>query len=180
MPEDSIDIGMAALTIAKVVYPDLDIKAYSAKIDEMVEKVRILTHGSTDPDYRVRVLNTYLYKMQGFKYDPSEIDVETEKSKNLEDQFLNGILDTKMGNCVTMPMLYIAVAQRLGYPVYAVVAPDHYFVRYIDPHLKRQNIEATAGGYVSDGEYIYTLHVSKKGLESGAYMRTLTYREYVA
>lgn len=176
LPEDKIDIGLAALILAKEIHPYVDVRAYSARIDEMVEKARVLTKGSQDPNYRVRALNTYLYKIEGIKYDLS--DPTAEKPQN---RHLNGILDTKKGSCVTMPLLYLAIAQRLGYPVYPVVVPQHIFLRYIDPRFKMQNIEATGGGgYSPDEEYAEVLKISKKGIESGAYLRTLTYREFLA
>lgn len=148
LPEGKIDVEIAALTLAKEVYPNLDVKAYSAKIDKMVEEARIIARGRTDPDYRIRALNTYLYKSLGLQYDLSDPYVEKP-----ENRYLNGILDSKKGSCVTMPLLYLAIAQRLGYPVYPVNVPYHLFLRYSDPTLEQKNIEATGGGgYVPDDE----------------------------
>ena len=162
LPEEKIDIGMAALIIAKEIYPNLDIKAYSAKLDALVANVRLLTKGSLDPDWRVRVLNTYLFKTEGFNYDKDDVYVA-----KTENRYLNGILDTKKGSCVTLPLLYQAVAQRLGYPVYKVSAPMHFFLRYVDPKYREQNIEATSGGgYNPDEEYIEVLQVSKAALKA--------------
>jgi regulator of sirC expression with transglutaminase-like and TPR domain len=128
MKENDIDIGIVALTLSKEVFPNIDIQAYSKRIDIMVSDIRRLTKGSTDPDYRVRAMNTYLYKRKGFAYDTS--DLETKKPEN---RFLSGYMDTRKGSCVTMPLLYLVLAQRLGYPVYPVPAPDHLFLRYIEP-----------------------------------------------
>jgi regulator of sirC expression with transglutaminase-like and TPR domain len=176
LPEERIDIGISALTIAKEIYPDLDVKVYSAKIDKMVGEARIITKGRTDPDYRIRALNTYLYKTMGVKYDLT--DPYIEKPHN---RYLNGILDTRRGSCVTMPLLYLAIAQRLGYPVYPVVVPYHIFLRYVDPTLEQKNIEATGGGgYVSDEEYTAVLQISRKSIKAGAYLRTMSYREFLA
>lgn len=176
LPEKKIDIGIAALTFAREVYPDLDIKAYSAKLDKMVKEAKAFTEGSTDPNYRIAALNTYLYKTMKIQYDLTDID-----AKKLENRYLNGILDTKKGSCISMPMLYLAIAQRLGYPVYPVTTPDHYFLRYVDSRLKKQNIEATSGGgYSPDKVLKKELEVSERGIKSGAYLRTLTYREYLA
>lgn len=175
LPESKIDIGIAALTLAREIYPDLDVQSYSTKIDMMVEKARAFTHGSKDPEYRIRALNTYLYKEEGIKYDRFDTNAEL-----LQNRYLNGILDTKTGSCVTMPLLYLAIAQRLGYPVYPVAAPQHLFLRYIDPKLKMQNIEATGGGgYSPNDEYKEVLRVSDRGIKSGAYLRTMSYREFL-
>jgi len=175
LQEGQIDIGLVALRLAKEVYPEIDIAEYSKKIDGIVVGVRALTRYSTDPDFRIRALNTYLYKHYKLEYDLSDPDAQ-----KLENHFITGILDTKKGSCITMPLLYLAVAQRLGYPVYPVAAPSHLFLRYVDPKLKLQNIEATTGGgYVPDDEYQHVLKVSDKGIESGAYLNTMTYREFL-
>ena len=175
LPEERIDIGIASLKLAKEVQPDIDIASYSAMIDDMVKGAREITKGSTDPDYRIRALNTYLFMRLRIEYDLS--DPQARKPQN---RWLNGMLDTKRGSCVTMPLLYLAVAQRLGYPVYPVNIPLHTFLRYVDPRLKKQNIEATGGGgYVPNGEYIEVFRISKRAMDSGAYLRTMTYREFL-
>ncbi|MBI3377384.1 MAG: hypothetical protein HY035_03130 [Nitrospirae bacterium] len=176
LPEEKIDVGKTALIIAKDIYPEIDVNAYSAKIDAMVSNVRILTKGSSDPDYRIRALNTYLYKIVGIKYDFSD-----PFGKNTKNRYINGVLDSKRGNCVSIPILYLAIAQRLGYPVYAVAAPEHLFLRYVDPIFKDQNIEATGGGgYSSDKEYIKNFQISKAGIKSGTYLKTMSHRALVA
>jgi len=78
-------------------------------------------------------------------------------------------------------MLYMAVAQRLGYPVYPVIAPEHTFVRFVNSSLKEQNIELSSGaGYSTDEDYAYKLNINPKAIRAGAYLRTLTYREFLA
>jgi regulator of sirC expression with transglutaminase-like and TPR domain len=177
LPEDQIDTGLAALTFAKEIYPDIDVAAYSAKIDDMANDARqyVARYGKFDPDSVIRALNTYYYRVWDVQYDKSPNGHETQ-----ENYFINGILDRKLGQCTTIPMLYMAIAQRLGYPVYAVIAPEHNFVRFVDPSLKEQNIELSGGaGYSSDSEYAYRLNISQRAIESGAYLRTLTRREYL-
>ena len=175
LPEGKLDIGIAALVLAKEVYPDIDIEEYSKKIDTMAKLASVLTMGSKDPDYRVRVLNTFLYQSWGIEYDMSDI-----YAKKPENRYLNGMLDTKKGSCITMPLLYLAIAQRMGYPVYPVAVPNHLIVRYADPSLKLQNIEATSeGGFVPDDEYQYVLQIPDRGIQSGAYLRTMSNKEFL-
>ena len=175
LPEDKIDIGLAALTFAKEFYPKLDILAYSQRLDRIADKARQLAQGTSDPETRIRILNTVIHQMEGFHYDHSPF------ARSRQDYyFLNGILDTKQGTCYTIPLLYIAVAQRLGYPLYPVSAPDHMFVRYVDPSFTEQNIETTSGGkYFPDQYYIEGFAISIRGLKTGSYLRTLTYRQFL-
>lgn len=176
LPEDQIDIGLVALTLAKEIYPDLAIEAYSQKLNLLAGEVRLFTKGVRDPDYQIRAMNTYLFKRQGFGYDRTDM-----YGKKLENRYLNGLIETRRGSCATLPLLYLAVAQRLGYPIYPVSAPQHLFVRYVDPSLQMQNIDpAGLGGYSSDEEYIKDLEIPLQGVKSGAYLRTMTWRELVA
>lgn len=175
LPESKIDVGIAALTFAKEIYPEIDVATYSKKIDTLADEVKALTRGKSDPDYQIRALNTVLYQREGYGYDRS-----AEAQDKTENFFLNGTLDTKHGTCISLPMLYMAVAQRLGLPVYPVEAPDHLFLRDTDPRISMQNIEATeGGGYSSDSAYIRDFKITDKGISSGAYLRTMSYREFL-
>ena len=113
-------MGAAALILAKDLSPRVDTKAYSKKIDELVEGARAFVNGSMDPEYRIRALNTFLFRDQGFGYDFSD-----PYGKDVRNGLITGILDRKKGQCVTLPLLYLIIAQRLGYPVHAVGIPDH-------------------------------------------------------
>jgi|CXWL01.1.fsa_nt_gi regulator of sirC expression with transglutaminase-like and TPR domain len=174
VPEHKIDVGFSALVFAKDLHPDLDVAAYSRQIDALAHRARIVAKGSKDPDYRIRALNTFIFKIEGFTYDHSK-----DANSKIENRFLNGLLDTKKGTCVTLPLLWMAIAQRLGYPVYPVAAPDHLFLRYVESDLKYSNIEATSGGFSPDEELIKDFKITGKALKSGAYMRTMTYRQFL-
>ena len=175
LPEDQIDTGQVALILATEPFPGLDVPSYSAQLDRMAMEIRQLTKGSTDPDYRIRAMNTYLYKRQGFHYDHDD-----PYAQQLTNRYLNGILTTNTGSCTTMPLLYLALAQRLGYPIYPVAAPQHLFCRYVHGDGTHDNIEATSGGGLSsDDEYIRDLEIPAQGIKSGAYMKTMTRRQLV-
>ncbi len=176
LEENQIDIGRTCLLFAKEAYPDLDVDDYSKKLDQMVKEIQRLTGKNTEPDHRIRALNTYLYLDQGFHYD-----TEDPYGHKLKNRYINGLLDTKSGSCFTMPLLYLALAQRLGYPVYPVSAPQHLFLRYVDPKLAMQNIEATGGGgYSPDEAYINDMEIPSKGIETGAYLKTMSYKDLLA
>lgn len=174
LPEDQIDIGIAALTLAKEQYPNIDVAAYSRKLDELAEQTKRWVRGSNDPEVHIRALNTVLHRDGGFRYDRDSFYSRADFSH----YFLNHILDTKKGMCYSMPLLYAAVAQRAGYPLRFVHVPDHFFLRYDRAGFRGSNVEATSGGkHIPDDDYIRRFKVSKRGMESGSYMRMITKRE---
>lgn len=177
-PEEKLDVGFAALILAREVYPKLDVAAYSKKIDGLAAQAQefIARHGRGDPDSVIRALNSFLYKVHGLHYDPS-----LEAWDKTENYFLPKILDTKEGTCANMPVLYMAVAQRLRYPVYSVAVPEHQFLRYASLGLKEANIEATGGGgYIPDERYMKESRVDERGLKNSDYLKTLSNREWLA
>ena len=46
LPENKVDVGIVALTLAKEFYPNLDVAAYSSRIDLLAEKVSWLARGT--------------------------------------------------------------------------------------------------------------------------------------
>jgi regulator of sirC expression with transglutaminase-like and TPR domain len=176
LPEDQIDIGTAALTFAHEIYPDrVDIAAYSKKLDQLAADARTLAGLKAGPDELRAAINTVLYQREGFHYNfaPGAMD-------NFAAYYLPAVLDTKLGTCTTMSMLYLAVAQRVGLSVYAVSAPEHNFLRITNRSVTYPNVEATSGGGTkTDAHYIEQLHISGAAVKSGTYMRTMTHRQYL-
>lgn len=68
---------------------------------------------------------------------------------NSQDLFIHGMVgNDNGGTCVSMPTLYVAVGQRLGYPMKLVVTKGHIFARwdYASDGGERFNIEGTNRG----------------------------------
>jgi hypothetical protein len=63
-----------------------------------------------------------------------------------QDVFLHGLLGPRrMGTCSSMPILYLALGRRLGYPLKLVTTKGHLFLRW-ESETERFNLEATGRG----------------------------------
>lgn len=172
-PEDKIDIANVALNLAKDFYPTISVEAYSKTIDDIAMRVRQKIKDSEDP----RELFRALYEIVLY---PGEyaLDRSVDVNKLFEPAFLNKLLDTKLGNCVTMTTLYMAVAQRLGYPVFMVQAPGHLFLRYEPQKGDSFNLEIIRQGFIqTDQDYIDDFSLTEKSIKAGGYLRTMSRRE---
>lgn len=148
LPDDQIDIGTAALILSRQWGSQRTLYVYRRKIDDMAEAILKKLHDQHLPvDHRaINIINNYLFEELGF----SAVDT----SDNPEDLFLHNVLDKKRGYCLSLSILYLAVGERLGLPVYGVVVPGHFFVRYDDGRY-RFNIETTSkGAGTDDAHYI--------------------------
>jgi regulator of sirC expression with transglutaminase-like and TPR domain len=182
LPEEEIDLGIACLVLAKDAYPDMNITIFDGALDYMVGRISQLMQGNSNPEARIAMMNSYLYR-KGWYNDSITFtyDLDDLEAAKKENQYLNAYLATKSGSCITMPMLHLVLADRLDWPIYAVLTPKHYLCRYIEAGFAENNIEATCGGgYVSDEQYAIDFGIPKRAIEKGTYLRTLSKKEYLA
>lgn len=165
---DQIDLGTAALIISRNWGTTKTLHTYRRKIDLMAEEIqRRLAEKKIPMDARaIPEINHYLFDELKFQ--------SVKTADNPEDLFLHTVLDQKRGYCLSLSVLYLAVGERLGLPLYGVVVPGHFFVRYDDGKV-RFNIETTArGGTAEDAYYRDTF---KPPADHGLYMANLDKRQ---
>jgi regulator of sirC expression with transglutaminase-like and TPR domain len=125
-PESRLDLGRAALLIASEEYPGLDILRYVARLEAMAAAVRPQVGATEDALEQIEHLNAYLFVERGFRgnsqdyYDP-------------RNSFLNDVLDRKLGIPITISVVYMEVARRVGMPLQGVGMPGHFIVKYASP-----------------------------------------------
>ena len=132
--------------------------------------------------FRMMAIATLLVRQLGVRYNLrfAQGDYDARDCSNL---FLHGLLIGAGGTCVTMPVLYIAIARRLGYPVFLVKTRDHYFARWDEPGVERFNVECTCPGFFSPSDEYYCnwpSRVTEADLWHGVLLRNLGRREEFA
>lgn len=132
LPEENVDLSRAALYLAGEAYPDLDADYYLGRMDDMAAEVRSLAGNSAGMETLARTFNSYLFDLKGFSgntgdyYDP-------------DNSFLNRVIETGIGIPITLSVLYLGVAARLGLNSHGVGMPGHFLVKieeldlYVDP-----------------------------------------------
>lgn len=169
LPEDEIDIGTAALILSREWGTQRTTHVYRRKIDNMSEAILAKLKEKHIPlDHRaINIINHYLFKELGF----SSVDT----AENPDDLFLHVVLEKKSGYCLSLSVLYLSIAERLGLPVYGVVVPGHFFVRY-DDGKRRLNIETTSNGGSANDEH-YLSKFSPPNSPRTLYMKNLTKKQ---
>jgi regulator of sirC expression with transglutaminase-like and TPR domain len=124
----------------------------------------------------------------GFAYREqfAQKDLTPTQMKNpyadADNVFLTGLLRTMRGSCVSMPLVYLVIGQRLGLPVHLVHIGKHFFVRWQEPSY-RIDIETTAVDHVwvTDDDSVY---VEEEGMKpddvKGNDLRNLSNQEVIA
>jgi hypothetical protein len=96
------------------------------------------------PLFRMANLVHFLKLNCGVFYNPARIEVTPENPDKAEDLFIFGAIQGPGGTCGSLPVVFTAVARRLGYPVRLVTARRHVFCRWDDPYTgTKVNLEGT-------------------------------------
>jgi regulator of sirC expression with transglutaminase-like and TPR domain len=140
-PEEALDLGRAALAIACGDYPTLDIAAYLSRIDQLAVEVLTYQGGDGSGLYRnIAALNYVLFQNHRFQgnrdayFDP-------------KNSFLNQVIERRRGIPITLSVLYMEVAQRIGLTLQGVGFPGHFLVKYSD-HRKEIVLDPFNGGEI--------------------------------
>ena len=118
-------LDRAALELAHIEYPNLDIEPFIGILDSYaVELSERLAGRPGGADY-VEVANHYLFVELGFTgnaadyYDP-------------RNSCLNEVLAVRTGIPIPLAVIYLEIARRLAKPVYGIGLPGHFLVQYRD------------------------------------------------
>ena len=122
-PEEKIDLGRAALAMANCDYPQLDVGAYLSRINELAAATNARLSIQPDVYRSIAALNYVLFQKCGFHGN-------RENYFDPRNSFLNEVLDRKIGIPISLAVLYVEVAQRIGLPLQGVGFPGHFLVKY--------------------------------------------------
>ncbi len=160
-----VDLAKGALIVSEEWSRLVDSRRYLDELDGMALEFRDRMRKKNIPmNYRaISELNKYLFREHKFR--------AVSKATDPNDLFLHKVLERKRGYCLSLSVLYLAMGERLGLPLYGVVVPGHFFVRYDDGSV-RFNIETTNGGGTAKDEH-YIENYSVPPAIDGIYMLNL-------
>lgn len=141
--DDEIPLLRAALLVARDEYPDLDISAYEALCDRYEQELTPRIEALEGAQPRLAAINRYLFDDLGFSgnqqdyYDP-------------RNSYLNDVLDRKLGIPISLGVIQMELARRMGVPLEGVSFPGHFLVRLpvdegllvLDPYHKGRSVDA--------------------------------------
>jgi len=169
--DDEVDLATAVL-ISSELWSDhwseiVNGRIYLSILDDMATEIReMLDAERLGTDFNaIRIMNEYLFDKQGFK--------SISEATDPNSLFLHTVIDKKEGYCLGLSVLYLSIGERLGLPLYGIVVPGHFFVRYDDGRV-RFNIETTSkGGNAPDEHYIKKFKVPRLNNRS-IYLKNLS------
>jgi len=181
-PDIELSYERSKLAFDRVIAPDSDEATTTAEIDQLADAARRIAAGGNDIA-KLQAVRQVIYDAGAWNgNNPFTYDHDDPYGMVIRNKLLATYLETRRGNCVSMPILHLIVAERLGLNVSLSTAPLHVLLRYTNPTNGRSiAIEPTSGGHPAREEwYREKMAITDWQVESGIYLGTLTKRESIA
>jgi len=104
-------------------YPNLDVDEYIKKIIIIGKSLKESVSDVKNPTYLISMLNEHLFENLGFSGDDNDY-------YNPKNNFLNEVIDKKVGLPITISILYVEIAKFIGLELKIVGFPGHVLVKY--------------------------------------------------
>jgi regulator of sirC expression with transglutaminase-like and TPR domain len=117
----SYELETGALLMARTVSPGLDAGACAEELDRLAARCRELMAEPASARERCRVINRVLYHEEGFRGN-------TEHYTDPLNSLLPEVLARKKGIPISLGIVYLLVARRLGMELEPVGMPGHFLV----------------------------------------------------
>ena len=99
--------------------------------------------------------------------------------KDWSNMFVSTLMQTKKGNCHSLPFLHKMIMDELGQPCYLSLAPNHIYIKAQNKRVGWYNIELTCGDFPTDAWLTASGYIHTDALRNGIYMDTLSQKQSV-
>ena len=117
--EQHLDLGRAALAVARIEHPSLSVDLEVARLDDLAARSGAADTG--DRQAALERLLAFLFEDEGFRGN-------AEEYYDPRNSCLNDVLDRKLGITITLSVLTMEVGRRVGVEVDGVSLPGHFIV----------------------------------------------------
>lgn len=184
-PPEQMDYATAKVVIDELVDPSIDGQSTIAEVERMAGAVKKMIATIPESEQgksieRLRALKAFVYQAGHWNDNrPFEYDLDDPNGDVFETRLLSNYLKTRKGNCISMPILFLALGERLDLDLSLSTAPLHVLVKYTDDQTNETyNLEPTSGaGFTRDIWYRQKSLITDEAIQNGVFLKHLTRKE---
>lgn len=144
------DLFKGFFLISKFQYPDLDLERMQQQVELIKRDIWLELNSGLTALEKVKVINHIIYDLHGFRGNKTNLEAP-------QNFFINNLLESKKGNHISIGVLYMIIAQKLGIPVFGVDLPQHFVLAYVDEvHDERYSV-------ADENEVLFYINPFNKG-----------------
>ena len=172
--DEDIDLAKAALYVSSQEYPDMDLEHYMGMLDALASEAGRYIGQRQDLRSAIHLLSRYLFEVQEFRGNDGDYSDPL-------NSYLNEVLDRKTGIPITLSLVYMEVAKRLGMVFEGIGLPGHFVIRTGPPEDELYVDAFNAGAMLTRGDCERKVHDLFQGkIEfTEEHLRPYTKREFL-
>ncbi|HAN76471.1 MAG TPA: hypothetical protein DCQ31_01205 [Bacteroidales bacterium] len=142
------------LIVSSYQYPEMNRQLILEKYARIEQAVWLELNNEITALEQVKVLNHILFKVNKFG--------NSKTPYSPENYFINQVIDTQKGNSMSLALLYMVVANKLGIPLGGVNLLGNYILAYVDQNAFKTNYDK-----ITHNEILFYINPYNKGAVLG-------------
>jgi regulator of sirC expression with transglutaminase-like and TPR domain/S1-C subfamily serine protease len=153
---EPIDLFQSALLVAALDNPDLDLAGARHDLDRLAAEVAKGVPEGADDAAKLAALDRVLFQELGFHGSRGDY-------YNRSNSYVNEVLDDREGIPITLALVYMELAKRLGVAIEGVGLPGHFLVRHAPAGAEPRWIDVFDGATILDRDGVAKLYRDLQG-----------------
>ena len=113
----------AALLIARMDNPDVDVESYIERVRQMVDEIRDSLPKDANEPTRLAAMDRHFFEELGIRGSRFEYDTRA-------NSYINEVIEDREGLPITLSVLYIEIARQLNLNMQGIGLPGHFVVQF--------------------------------------------------
>lgn len=166
---------------------EAEIKKWGTLVRQILKSEGLSEHNNIAVNYAIQKL----YTQSNIYYDsitkrtvnipPLSYDFnDFMGDKDWRKMFVSKLLNTGTGQCHSLPLLFLCIAEQFHARAWLSLSPNHSFIQYFDEKGRRYNFETTSGSLVTQSWLAYSTNVNATALKNKTWLDTLSARQIYA
>jgi len=116
-----------AYYLARFHFPELTMDKLNDQIEAIRKDVWIELNNNLTALEKVKILNYILFDLHKFTRNNADF-------YSPQNSYINQVMETRKGNPISLSIIYLSVAWKLGLPIYGVNLPKNFILAYKDEY----------------------------------------------
>lgn len=122
------DLDLAVLQIATIEYPELSAESFLEVLDSYGRELKERLTPDADGEEFIHTMNQYMFEELCFQGNQAEY-------YHPANSCLNEVLIKRVGIPISLSVVYMEIARRVGRTVHGIGLPGHFLVQYEDAEV---------------------------------------------
>jgi regulator of sirC expression with transglutaminase-like and TPR domain len=114
-----------AFYIARFQFPEISMNKLNEQLESIRKDVWIEINNNLTALEKVKILNYIIFDLHKFSRNNTDF-------YSPQNSYINQVFDTRKGNPISLSIIYLSVAWKLGLPIYGVNLPKNFILAYKD------------------------------------------------